>query len=122
VHLITREAIDLFMQHLKPDGVLAVHVSNRFLDLKPVLSNIGESLGLTVVLVSDSPSGPGSASLTDWVLIARDPRPFTHELLDVAEPVKPNPAFSLWTDQFNNLLDVLKSHPLAEFWRLVGVQ
>ena len=122
VHLITREAIDLFMQHLKPEGILAVHVSNRFLDLKPVLSNIAESLGLTVMLVSDSPTGAGSASMTDWVLISRDARPFTHELLDVAEPIKPNPTFSLWTDQFNNLLDVLKSHPLAEFWRLVGVQ
>jgi hypothetical protein len=122
VHLITREAIDLYMQHVAPDGILAIHISNRFLDLKPVLANIAQSLGLAARLVSDSPTGSGSASMTDWVLIARTDAAFAHELLDVATPIEPNPAFSLWTDQFNNLLDVLKSSPLAEFWRLVGVQ
>ena len=121
VHLITREAIDLFMQHVAPDGILAIHISNRFLDLKPVLANIAQSLGLEARLVSDSPTGSGSASITDWVLIARTDAPFAHELLDVATPVEPNPSFSLWTDQFNNLLDVLKSSPLEEFRRLVGL-
>jgi hypothetical protein len=121
VHLITREAIDLYMQHLAPDGILAVHISNRFLDLKPVLANIAQSLGLKARLVSDSPSGSGSASMTDWVLIARTEAPFAHELLDGATPIEPNPSFSLWTDQFNNLLDVLKSSPLEELRRLVGI-
>ena len=122
VHLITREAIDLYMQHVAPDGILAIHISNRFLDLKPVLANIAQSLGLKARLVSDSPTGSGSASITDWVLIARTDAPFAHELLDVATPIEPNPSFSLWTDQFNNLLDVLKSSPLEEFRRLVGIE
>jgi hypothetical protein len=122
VHLITREAIDLFMEHLAPDGILAIHISNRFLDLKPVLANIAQASGLAARLVTDSPTGSGSASLTDWVLIARTDAPFGHALLDVAEPIEPNPAFSLWTDQFNNLLDVLKSSPMAEVRRLVGVE
>jgi hypothetical protein len=122
VHLITREAIDLYMQHVAPDGILAIHISNRFLDLKPVLANIAHSLGLKARLVSDSPTGSGSASITDWVLIARTDAPFAHELLDVATPIEPNLSFSLWTDQFNNLLDVLKSSPLEEFRRLVGIE
>ena len=122
VHMITREAIDLFMQHVAPDGILAIHISNRFLDLKPVLANIAHSLGLKARLVSDSPTGSGSASLTDWVLITRTDAPFGHELLAVAAPIEPNPSFSLWTDQFNNLLDVLKSSPLEEFRRLVGFE
>jgi hypothetical protein len=121
VHLITREAIELYMKHVAPDGILAVHISNRFLDLKPVLANIAQTLGLKARLVSDSPSGSGSASMTDWVLIARTDAPFAHELLDVATPIEPNPSFSLWTDQFNNLIDVLKSSPLEELRRLVGV-
>ena len=120
VHMITREAIDLFMQHVAPDGILAIHISNRFLDLKPVLANIAHSLGLKARLVSDSPTGSGSASITDWVLIARTDAPFAHELLDVATPIEPDPSLSLWTDQFNNLLDVLKSSPLEEFRRLIG--
>ena len=84
VHLITREAIALFMQHLKPDGILAIHISNRFLDLKPVLANIAQA----------RPGGAAghryagrrqSASMTDWVLIARSPAAFADErLLEVA--------------------------------------
>jgi len=122
VHLITREAIDLYMQHVAPDGILAIHISNRFLDLKPVLANIAQSLGLKARLVSDSPTGSGSASITDWVLIARTDAPFAHASLDVATPIEPDPSLSLWTDQFNNLLDVLKSSPLEEFRRLIGFE
>jgi hypothetical protein len=116
VHLITREAIRLYMQQLAPGGVLAVHISNRFLDLKPVLANIAAAEGLQVRLVSDHPAEP--ASMTDWVLLAATPEPFAAEALAVAEPIAPTPGFSLWTDQFNNLLDVLKTSPLEEFKRL----
>ena len=124
VHLITREAIALFMQHVAPDGILAIHISNRFLDLKPVLANIAQAEGLAARLVVDSPAtdNGGSASLTDWVLIARSAAPFEHQKLAVAEPLEPNPAGSLWTDQFNNLIDVLKSRPVDEFRRLVGFE
>jgi hypothetical protein len=116
VHLITREAIRLYMQQLAPGGVLAVHISNRFLDLKPVLANIAAAEGLQVRLVSDHPAEP--ASMTDWVLLAATAEPFKAEALAVAEPIEPTPGFSLWTDQFNNLLDVLKSSPLEGFKRL----
>ena len=113
VHLITREAIRLYMQQLAPGGVLAVHISNRFLDLKPVLANIAAAEGLQVRLVSDHPAEP--ASMTDWVLISATPAPFAAEGLEGAVPIEATPGFSLWTDQFNNLLDVLKSNPLEEF-------
>ncbi len=113
VHLITREAIALAARHVAPAGIVAVHISNRFLDLKPVLANIAHAEGLTAKLVSDEPEGGGSASTTDWVLIARDPRAFDDAALAArVEDIAPNPAYSLWTDQFNNLLDVLKSRPL----------
>ena len=112
VHLITREAVELYARHLAPDGLVAIHISNRFIDLKPVLANIGASLGLAVRLVSDSPSDQTSASSTDWVLLARDPRAFELKgLAERAEPLTPAPQMSLWTDQFNNLLDVLKTRP-----------
>jgi hypothetical protein len=120
VHLITSEAIELFFEHLAPDGILAVHISNRFLDLKPVLANIARASGLRAVLVSDSPNDGSSASMTDWVLLARTEESFGHEKLAVAEPIDPNPQFSLWTDQFNNLIDVLKSNPVDELRRLIG--
>jgi hypothetical protein len=118
VHLITREAIRLYMQHLAPDGVLAIHISNRFLDLKPVLANIAQAEGLQARLVSDHPPEPGS--MTDWVLISATARPFEAEALATAEPLVPVAGFSLWTDQFNNLIDVLKTSPLEELQRLLS--
>lgn len=122
VHLITREAVQLYFQHLKPDGILAVHISNRFLDLKPVLANIAHAEGLTARLVADTPGDGSPGSLTDWVLIARSSTAFDSErLVEVAEPISTNPHFSLWTDQFNNLFDILKSHPVNELRRLIGL-
>ncbi|HVE89515.1 MAG TPA: fused MFS/spermidine synthase [Burkholderiaceae bacterium] len=122
VHLITSEATALFFKHLKPGGVLAFHISNRFLDLKPVLANIAQANGLVVRLVTDSPGDDSSASITDWVLLARSPEAFDDErLAEAAEAIEPNPDFSLWTDQFNNLIDVLKSNPINELRRLIGL-
>ncbi len=122
VHLITSEATALFFKHLKPDGILAFHISNRFLDLKPVLANIARANGLEARLVTDSPGDDSSASITDWVLLARSSTAFANErLAEVVEAIEPNPKFSLWTDQFNNLIDVLKSNPINELRRLIGL-
>jgi hypothetical protein len=122
VHLITSEATALFFKHLKPDGILAFHISNRFLDLKPVLANIAQANGLEARLVTDSPGDDSSASITDWVLLARSSTAFANErLAEVVEAIEPNPKFSLWTDQFNNLIDVLKSNPINELRRLIGL-
>jgi SAM-dependent methyltransferase len=121
VHLITQQAVELYFRHLKPEGILAVHISNRFLDLKPVLANIAHAAGLEARLVTDSPPDDSSASITDWVLIARSASAFQDKrLVEVAEPIEPNPHFSLWTDQFNNLIDVLKSKPIDELRKLIG--
>ena len=122
VHLITREAIELYARHIAPDGIIAVHISNRFLDLKPVLANIAQATGLTARLVSDSPQDDRTASSTDWVLLARDAAVLEHPAIAArAEPLPPVPGFSLWTDQFNNLLDVLKVRPLDELKSLLGL-
>ena len=122
VHLITSEATALFFQHLKPDGILAYHISNRFLDLKPVLANIAQANNLSVRLITDSPGDGSTSSITDWVLLARSPAAFDDErLATVVEEIEPNPHFSLWTDQFNNLIDVLKSNPINELRRLIGL-
>jgi len=120
VHLITREAIEVYRRHLAPDGVIAVHISNRFLDLKPVLANIALDAGLAVRHVADSPTEESGASSTDWVLLSETEAPFEHPLLsERAEPIDPSPGFSLWTDQFNNLLEALKSRPLEELKSLL---
>jgi spermidine synthase len=121
VHLITREAIEIYRRELAPGGIVAVHISNRFLDLKPVLANIAAATGMSARLVNDVPADETGASSTDWVLLAENDEPFSHPTLaDRVEPMEPNPAFSVWTDQFNNLLDVLKSRPFEAFKSLVS--
>jgi hypothetical protein len=121
VHLITREAIELYAKHLAPQGLIAIHISNRFLDLKPVLANIAQATGLTVKHVEDAPSNDVLASSTDWVLLAKDPAAFSGTLAERAQPLEPVPHMSLWTDQFNNLIDVLKTRPWTSLSEALGL-
>src|SRR5207247_3606543 len=51
MHLLTREAIEVYLQHLNDDGILAVHISNRYLDLKPVVRAIGQHFELANVFI-----------------------------------------------------------------------
>jgi len=122
VHLITREAVELYARHIADDGIIAIHISNRFLDLKPVLANIAQATGLAARLVTDTPEDDSAASSTDWVLLARDTAVLDDpRIAGRAEPLVPVPGFSLWTDQFNNLLDVLKVRPREELKNLLGL-
>lgn len=107
VHLITREAVELYLRHMKPDGVIAFHVSNRFLDLKPVLLAIAEKLGLEYAFLHEP--GEDSGTTSDWVLITRN-KPFTLKpaIVAITEPVAPRPDWRLWTDDFNNLYQVFR--------------
>jgi hypothetical protein len=72
VHLITREALALYFDKLTADGVLAVHISNRHLDLAPVLGNCARELGLTGLVEDDGDDDPPGKSRSDWVILARN--------------------------------------------------
>jgi len=105
VHLITVEALAIYQQHMKPDGVIAFHVSNRFLDLKPVVQMIAEKRGLEVAWVRDTYDDGSTTS--DWVLLTRHkPLILRPEIVTATEPVAPQPGWRLWTDAYNNLLQV----------------
>jgi SAM-dependent methyltransferase len=107
VHLITVEAFTEYLRHLKPRGVIAFHVSNRFLDLKPVLLAIAEKHGLEYAYVHETGEEGGTTS--DWVLMTRY-KPFIlrKEIVEATEPVAPQPGLRPWTDDFNNLFQVFK--------------
>ncbi|HEY2817041.1 MAG TPA: fused MFS/spermidine synthase [Casimicrobiaceae bacterium] len=108
VHLITSEAVGVYMKHMKPDGVIAFHVTNRFLDLVPVVKQIADAHGLRTAWIRDEGGGP-LASTSDWVLLARDRKVL--DLPHIAEattPIHEHPDWRLWTDDFNNLVQVLK--------------
>src|SRR5262249_31980678 len=71
IHLLTRQALEIYLANLADDGLLAFHISNRFLNLEPVLGNLAEELGLTGFIEHDLATDfPGKAS-SSWVVIAR---------------------------------------------------
>ncbi len=105
VHLITLEAVGAYLRHMKPAGVIAFHVSNRFLDLKPVLLAIAERHGLEYAYVHEK--GDQGSTTSDWVLLTRHkPLILRPEIVGATEPVAPQPDWRLWTDAYNNLIQV----------------
>jgi hypothetical protein len=108
VHLITREALAVYLRHMKPDGIIAFHVTNRFLKLAPVVKRIADDQGLHALLVVDEAEG-SELSKTDWVLVGRTRKRLDPpEVAGVAEEIDEIPGMRVWTDDFNNLFQILK--------------
>ena len=109
VHLLTREAFELYLRHLKPDGILAVHVSNSYLDLEPVVARAAEQLGMAVV-ISDTPPlvDDGLNYATTYAILSRDKSTIdTEALRTVSRAARLKPGVRLWTDDHSNLLRIL---------------
>jgi SAM-dependent methyltransferase len=108
VHLITSEAVAIYKRHMKPDGVIAFHVTNRFLDLVPVVEALARAHGLAVIHVSDD-GVETLASRSDWMLLSASPAALDKPTLaEASVEVRSRPNWRLWTDDFNNLVQVLK--------------
>ncbi|HZW36972.1 MAG: spermidine synthase [Deltaproteobacteria bacterium] len=109
VHLLTREAFDLYFRHLKEDGVLAVHVSNRYLDLKPVVGRAAETAGKETLVVDTGDEEASGVYGATWVLVSGDRRRLSGTALSEAgEPLAPGSRGRLWTDDYSNLFGILK--------------
>ncbi len=108
VHLITSEAVAIYRRHLAPGGVLAFHVTNRFLDLVPVVDALARANDLRAIHIAD-PGEDVLSSRSDWVLLSTDGALLAKsDLADHAAPIRDRPDWRLWTDAFNNLVQVLK--------------
>jgi hypothetical protein len=111
VHLITREALAVYLKHLKPDGIVAFHVSNRFLSLVPVVSRLAKEHGLYAILVSDvGKDDDADHTKTDWVLVSRDQNALAAPEVKAVNPeaAEDMPAWRTWTDDYSNLIQILK--------------
>jgi spermidine synthase len=112
VHLITREALGIFLKHVKPDGIVAFHVSNRFLELIPVVARIAREQDAHAVLVRDDPEDEDNSlrSRTDWVLVSRDEKALQAEniIAGGGVPAEDRPEWRTWTDDYSNLVQILK--------------
>jgi hypothetical protein len=112
VHLLTREAFAVYLGHLRrPDGVLAVHVSNRFLDILPVVHGLAEHFAVPDAFVSAEANNQGGWR-SDWVLlnpsgVVLDDSAVEEETTDWDE-TSATRRLRLWTDDYSNLLTVMK--------------
>ena len=111
VHLITREALGAYLRHVRPDGIVAFHVSNRFLELVPVVARLAMEHGAHAVLLADDPDeDDATRSRSDWVLVSRDAAALKHKEIVAAKavPAEDRPAWRTWTDDYSNLVQILK--------------
>jgi SAM-dependent methyltransferase len=113
MHLVTREAMAIYLKHLKPDGVIVFQATNRFVDLLPVVKRLAAEFGLEALNVSDEPEGWDGAeywySSTDQIIVTRNrallawPR-----IAEVADEIPDRPELPTFTDAHHNLLRILK--------------
>lgn len=117
MHLLTREAFELYMDKLKPDGILMVHISNRYLELGPVVGNVAAQLGLTARRCNRTWEREPGEYASEWVAIVRQPERLG-DLLDDEhwEKIPVDPRVGVWTDDFSNILSVLVWYLEARDW------
>ena len=111
IHLITREALQVYARHMKPGGVIAFHVTNRYLNLPPVVRQVAEQAGYQAVLIADEAGDDlrGLMALSDWVLVTKNETFLNAKAIqDQKYPFETIPGLKPWTDDFNNLFKVLK--------------
>ena len=108
VHLLTLEAFAQYFRHLKPDGILAVHISNRFLDLRPVVKSAADHFKREVRLI-DAESEPEKMVLRSrWMLLSQDPELFEEPDFDDAIEVENKRGFKAWKDDYSSILSILE--------------
>jgi spermidine synthase len=106
VHLLTREAMDLYFRHLRPDGILAVHISNRHLDLEPVVVGEARSSARRARVVDTEDDDEAGVFEATWMLVTAND--FDNEIRANSNPVSQARRVRLWTDDYSNLFQILK--------------
>ena len=108
-HLLTVEAMRLYFRHLKPGGVLAIHISNAQLNLEPVVEKLRLALSKEAALISNKKNDGVKINASDWALITSN-RDFLEapEIRKVARPLQARPGLRVWTDDYNNLFQIVK--------------
>jgi spermidine synthase len=137
VHLITLEAMKLYLKHLSPNGVLSVHISNVNLDLGPLVFRLAGELGMHAVRIANLPFPRRLQSSADWMILSKDAG-YIESFPPVAEqirailkvkPVALRLSYArdvnledapLWTDDYSDLLSVLRTPSWKRVWARAG--
>jgi spermidine synthase len=110
VHLLTREAFELYFKHLAPNGILAVHISNKYLTLEPVVQKNADDMQKVAYVIEDEPENTEYMSNTTWMLVASNDQVFGETPLDrkILTSYKIPAGFRAWTDDYSNIVKILK--------------
>jgi spermidine synthase len=109
LHLLTTQAVALYKRHLVPGGILAIHVSNQYLDLAPEIALLADSAAMQARLVDRPSNDARGAYRSTWVLLTDSPTFFAiPEVADSIEPVPSIPGLRPWTDDYSSLLPILQ--------------
>jgi hypothetical protein len=109
VHLLTEQALGLYFRHLKPDGVLAIHISNKHLDLEPVVAQLCAKLQKKCAVIDEDRKDEGQIFGSKWVLISSDEN-FLNlpEIKEESGDLASHGDMRIWTDDYSNLYQTLK--------------
>ncbi len=111
IHLLTRECLDLYLSHVRPDGILALHVSSRYFDLRPVARGFeGARPGLRALLVSNTLNRNQGIEASDWVILTSNEQFLnTSQVQSAVRPWRAeDPIARAWTDDRSNLFQLLR--------------
>jgi hypothetical protein len=112
VHLLTREAIELYLRHLRPGGILAINITNVYLDLGPIVEAQARRAGLHAFFFESAVNYPGGY-VVDWVLLSNNQTLLSRPEMERGQALDPQPGLRIWTDDYNSLFPVfsLRNHP-----------
>jgi spermidine synthase len=109
VHLLTREAFTLYWRHLKPDGVLAVHISNSHLGLGPVVALAAAEDGKRAMMIANRADSLREVLRSEWVLVTSRPGFFDQpEISAASQKIAPSPGLRTWRDDYSNLFKIMR--------------
>jgi hypothetical protein len=109
VHVITKEAFATYFRHLKPEGILAVNITNAYLDLEPVMERAASAFNKVALVYHYSPEDETYCFGCSWTLIMdRATTGKYPALMRDVKILKPERPFRIWTDDFSNMFSILK--------------
>ena len=108
VHLLTEEAVNEYFRHVKPSGIVAIHVSNKYLDLPRVVTAIANHLRKPALKIED-PAIESGVDKSDWILLANSPDVFACPDWNVRDKADlPASGLQLWTDDYSNMMTIVR--------------
>ncbi len=107
LHLLTNEAMGIYLEALGDDGLLVMHISNNYIHLQPVIAQLAQTRGLTARLLFDDASGGDELFASSWVVLARDPAQLARLQADGNWQELPAGQGPVWTDDYASILPYL---------------